>query len=590
MKIRTLLLTASAVALFAGCSKDENSPQEGGGTTTVPTGATGTMNVSLKYAIETRADDGYLVGEPTESNVQDLTIYFFDSEKKYLGTGDAPALNQQPGNDPEGNIEKKVTAVNVPADVVQELYNDEEAGDGATAKTMYVVAVLNKGDFAPALTVGDPYDKFNAAVALDITKAAADNNFLMTSSNYLDNDGTEMALTPITKKHIGIKSGSTNKAPEEDVKIAVERVVAKVTVTGKEDLRITGWGLSTTNKKLYPVKSFGGDKFLDELSSAGKYKDWQPYKDGVWNNLSHRRSHWAVDPNYNTKPAEEFEQFSFDNPYKKVQGIQYCFENTTDETNQTRDATTSAVIVAQYFPKDLGEDFSDTWIEWKGLAFTQNDFVKQAIIDADGGTHAITTYYKEDTNGSVTIGETKYSALTEKDFEFTYKGDDAVEIKFGGETGPTIGYQNAKANVELKQEITTLYTIEGDVATDVTATATDAIEKAITAALGKYLAAVYYEGYCYYVVPIRHFNDTEVAKYDGPESDKAVYKPEHLGRYGIVRNNFYTITVNKITTPGAVITKPEVDPGIDPDDEIRYSIDVSIDVLSWKIRNQEVDL
>lgn len=79
MTIRSLLLAASVAALLAGCAKEDDSPQEGaGGTTTVPAGATGTMNVSLKYAIETRVYDD---GEESESKAQDLTIYFLMKPK-----------------------------------------------------------------------------------------------------------------------------------------------------------------------------------------------------------------------------------------------------------------------------------------------------------------------------------------------------------------------------------------------------------------------------------------------------------------------------------------------------------------------------
>ena len=64
----------------------------------------------------------------------------------------------------------------------------------------------------------------------------------------------------------------------------------------------------------------------------------------------------------------------------------------------------------------------------------------------------------------------------------------------------------------------------------------------------------------------------------------------HLGRYGIVRNNYYQITINDITQPGEPITDPTVEPSTDKDDETNYWINVSIKVLSWKIRTQDVIL
>lgn len=166
---------------------------------------------------------------------------------------------------------------------------------------MYVVAVLNKGTFAPQFTAGQDYDAFNAACQIALADAAKADNFMMTSSNYMGNiNGAEieMALTPITKEHVGLKSDDKTTDPTP-VTIAVERVVAKVMVQKKEDksLNILGWGLNVTNKTFYPVKNFGGNQFLDLLAS--KYNTWQPNTiNKPWNNPTDMRSHWAVDPNY----------------------------------------------------------------------------------------------------------------------------------------------------------------------------------------------------------------------------------------------------------------------------------------------------
>ncbi|MCS3169101.1 hypothetical protein NXY49_11645 [Bacteroides fragilis] len=145
MTIRSLLLAASVAALLAGCAKEDDSPQEGtGGTTTVPAGTTGTMNVSLKYAIETRADQEYDDGEDSESRAQDLTIYFFDDDKNYLGSSYVSDLSQDDSKD--DNVTSTIT-VDVPTNIVQTLYDNSEE----EAK-MYVVAVLNKGTFTPQIT------------------------------------------------------------------------------------------------------------------------------------------------------------------------------------------------------------------------------------------------------------------------------------------------------------------------------------------------------------------------------------------------------------------------------------------------------
>ena len=553
MTIRSLLLAASVAALLAGCAKEDDSPQEGaGGTTTVPAGATGTMNVSLKYAIETRAD--YDDGESSESKAQDLTIYFFDDNKNYLGSSYVSNLNQKDATPENDNVTSTIT-VDVPTNIVQTLYDSSEE----EAK-MYVVAVLNKGTFTPQITDDNKsYADFNQACRIALTDAAKPDNFMMTSSNYLEDISgtqTEMALTPITKKHVGLKSDDKTTAPTT-VTIVVERVVAKVMVQEKEGqlLNILGWGLNVTNKTFYPVKNFGGDQFLDLLTS--KYKTWQPNTiNKPWNNRTDMRSHWAVDPNYAqgeatiTDMPNDFNKFSFSDPSSaEVKGALYCFENTTVETMQQRNATTSAVIVAQFYPKDFKEaDKTGSWIKWNDAAYSkENDyatFVEKVVEDVNGDNQVITKYYKLDTNGTTAGNDgKKYSPLSKDDFICTYTTEGKEEITFG-KKNTTIGYEDAELQVALKDSEIKLYTITDDQASE-DPSAPAKINEAIKKALTDNPPTVYYNGYCYYVVPIRHFAKSEVADYTGGE-----YQPNHLGRYGIVRNNYYQITINDITQPG----------------------------------------
>ena len=598
MTIRSLLLAASVAALLAGCAKEDDSPQEGtGGTTTVPAGTTGTMNVSLKYAIETRADQEYHDGEDSESRAQDLTIYFFDDDKNYLGSSYVSDLSQE-DDSKDDNVTSTIT-VDVPTNIVQTLYesSDKEA-------TMYVVAVLNKGTFTPQITAGENYNVFNAACRIALADAAKTNNFMMTSSNYMGNINgtqTEMALTPITNKNVGLKSDDQTTSPDP-VTIAVERVVAKVTVQDTETRptdgatwTILGWGLNVTNKTFYPVKNFGGDQFLDLLAS--KYNTWQPNTSNKpWNNPTDMRSHWAVDPNYAAGQAtitdmpNDFNEFSFSDPSSaEVKGALYCFENTTVETMQQRNATTSAVIVAQFYPKDFKEaDKAGSWIKWNDAAYSkENDyatFVEKVVEDVDGDNQVITKYYKLDTNGTTTGNDgKKYSPLSEEDFICTYTTEGKEKITFG-KKNTTIGYKDAELQVALRDSEIRLYAITDDQASEVTSAPVE-INKAIAKALTDNPPTVYYNGYCYYVVPIRHFAKGEVAEYTGGE-----YQSNHLGRYGIVRNNYYQITINDITQPGEPITDPTVDPSTDKDDETNYWINVSIKVLSWKVRTQDVIL
>ena len=128
-----------------------------------------------------------------------------------------------------------------------------------------------------------------------------------------------------------------------------------------------------------------------------------------------------------------------------------------------------------------------------------------------------------------------------------------------------------------KKDVTTLFTLTGS---STTLTATQA--QTLINALGE--IKFYEDGAAYYnTVLIRHFDDTE-ANWDPAN---ATYTGAHLGRYGVLRNNWYEIAVDKISGPG----KPDIDdPTDNPDDGTEGYINCQINVLSWAKRSQSVDL
>ena len=101
------------------------------------------------------------------------------------------------------------------------------------------------------------------------------------------------------------------------------------------------------------------------------------------------------------------------------------------------------------------------------------------------------------------------------------------------------------------------------------------------------LLRYYKGGVCYYPVPLNH--------------DATVPAPNTLGRWGVVRNNSYNITVSTIMNPGLPFipdpTDPDIIDPINPDpivpetpDEVEANITVSITMNPWSIWNNVVDL
>ena len=65
-------------------------------------------------------------------------------------------------------------------------------------------------------------------------------------------------------------------------------------------------------------------------------------------------------------------------------------------------------------------------------------------------------------------------------------------------------------------------------------------------------------------------------------------KPLRLGRYGVLRNNWYELSVNSVSGPGYPDV-PKVNP-TDPDDVNDQYINVEVKILDWAMRKQVIDL
>lgn len=110
----------------------------------------------------------------------------------------------------------------------------------------------------------------------------------------------------------------------------------------------------------------------------------------------------------------------------------------------------------------------------------------------------------------------------------------------------------------------------------------------------------YVDGIAYYEVRIQHFGDDLTPWNNGEYTtapkeggiDDIYPDPQdknYLGRYGVLRNNWYNITVNSVKRIGTPFI-PKVKDVDTPDDVINSYISVNINILSWAKREQGVDL
>lgn len=377
---------------------------------------------------------------------------------------------------------------------------------------------------------------------------------------------------------------------EPGAEIFVERAVVKVTMA--EDIKnpeLKGTEYKATNGLTASLEAWGLD-YTNNISylihnASHATTPWTGYNamgDGTGNNYRFGgntevktgygfRAYWGVDPNYEgtdgkvssyTGGASNFEHVTNISKLSKAKGEanpQYCMENTFNVENMNEDQTTRAIVKVQLKPT-AGSTIT---MDADGSFYIVNGN-KSQIFDLAGLKTFIFENFVKKCNTVYEASLTK-KVPTKADIEFT------------------------TPDTKSEMSVSTLkvtYT-NGDVV-DYTDATTGAV-KEVNEALKK--ITKYVEGYAYYPIRIKHFgNDltpwdftkhTQENRYNNNSDEK------FLGRYGVLRNNWYDLGINSISGVGSPIV-PDA-PGT-PDDELESFISVRINVLSWAKRVQREDL
>lgn len=359
--------------------------------------------------------------------------------------------------------------------------------------------------------------------------------------------------------------------------IYVERALAKVDVTATKakgnlddaptvSYTVKGWVLDNTNKKTYYLRntSNSSDWLSLKTTSSAPAKPYRFVGDTpMENGVQLYRTYWAKDPNYDTKPGTLSEDFNtigntVPTSLKSLGDHDYCLENTFTVSQQNQDVTTRVIIAAQL--KDDGKTF-----------YVVNDNESQ-LLDEDNMKKAVKSAFLNNTDVQAWIK----TGL--KDGETIGEGDlDVTVASTAGNNKPTVSV-NATANAKYASGSAPTVTTD------------------ITNIMNTIKVATYENGISYYPVRIKHFGDdltpwksTETplpTVSDGayPSANQAA---NYLGRYGVLRNNWYNIDVTGIKKLGSPVV-PEVTG--DTDDELAAYISVKINVLSWAKRKQSAIL
>lgn len=566
-----------------------------------------------------KADVTLEEGEADEYNVENAILAFFKCKTESLAnsTPEAQATFVKAYALTKGEL--GITGSSETPQVTEQVSVITEAPKVSDGEQLYVLAILNNNntvsanngnltvngtDLTSTSTLADlqnkitfttptTYQQFVYQFTGGSDENPRRNQFTMTNAPLSDKAGVAgtigsakaYTLVPVTVYDTKAQATAGNVA-----KIYVERVVAKVTLTtpgnaetinvsgdgnSGDQVQITGWCLNVTNNSTKLVRDVSGFKATDDgwlasdsENSPARFAGTRGIKAsfGVSGEGDYYRIYWAEDCNYiSAEPTTDFTTYSGTNAPAAWNGLStstasnacYCLENTMNYDQQIQNRTTGVLIKTSYLTKFQGETQASAKSFF--ICGTSSTKYPEAAIgggSTSGGTDAFVTY-----------------VMTEADKLITTES-----YKFNG-TGLSLQTSLASGTYT---DITNVFTF----------TATDAKltdqQNAVKAVVGSRIS-YYKDGKNYYYSSlIRHFQDGEGVGI--PTSGIASvndYTLKHLGRYGVVRNNWYEININSISGPGDPVI-PE--PSEDPDDTAEGYINCTINILSWAKRSQNVDL
>lgn len=612
MKKLKLFTFALAALAMAACSSDEVTAPADSNT---GFGADGTGYLKLSINLPTQsagagtraANDQTDDGDATEYAVNNATLLLFKGADQNAATFQAAydmTLNWNQGLD-DDQITSQGTKV-------QKINSITTAG----GEKIYALVVLNRNSvftvdnaantikFGPDVFSGSFKDFTEKTVTSAI--ALTGNGYFMTNAVMTDKPGSAAisGQTTTILADVSDKIYQTELLAQENpaADIFVERAVAKVQLTknitssnlivGSNTLTytISGWALANQNTSSYIVRNWNqsvegitlsGDGWYalmsdgDGVSASSSYLTANPYRFAGYTEAEEEdgnpataayRTYFGIDPNYNDDatfadaPANA-SGMTFDG------NIKYCLENTFDVDHQNVKNTTCAIIKAKFALPEV----------WEGNDFYTVNDIRTTIYKKSEAEKAILKQAGDLYNNAI---------LAKAKIDADFVGATKINV------APTAVTYTVDANTKnLKlTKVTFTATEEGG---DATTKDYDLIPEQLEAVQNAITVTQYTNAEAYYTVLIKHFGD-ELTPWNRATKTTAAYPNDKadknwLGRYGVLRNNWYEIEVNGVSAIGSA-TVPNVNTDTTPDDEVENYISVKINLLSWAKRKQSVTL
>lgn len=600
---KSLLFSAVLAGLMLGsCSSSDDIA--GSNTGFNETGK-GYINISLNLPTQGKnvsraANDDTADGVADEYKVNDAALLLFaganENDAVFQGAYNLDGLKK---TDIDANVQ-----ISTQLTKVQEISSISASGN------IYAFVLVNKGSNINVGTDhtikvnGSPFTgNFSAFSKLEVKGDFVKDNLMMTNVPVVTKPGTAAfddatVLADVTSSIF--KTEAEAKAnPAADV--FVERVASKVTLgmtgtgTSTETLSaddataknfkytLEGWNLANVNKSSYLVRQY--DNSWNSLTSDGSdfltgadksAFDANPYRFAGINLIKTKvssdpaankyRTYWGKDINYDTNaPFASDPTVGDANLTLGNNATTYCYENTFDVDHQNVCNTTTAIVKMKITP--------DSYTGTGGTFYIINGGKDVVYSLANAKTKVGNQFLAEKTESS--LKSTYFPSVTEA-------GKITVsDVEFSDEAGA----------VRFTKLVLTFTPNAGG-----TATTKDVTDAAVLEALANNIKVVEYKGgYSYYNILIKHFGD-ELTPWNPSTKTSGISYPtpneaNWLGRYGVLRNNWYDLEITDVSRLGAA-TPEELDVKKDPtpDDNLKSYISVKINVLSWAKRTQKAIL
>lgn len=603
MKKLNLFSLIAAGMLYASCSSDsatwggQEPEQQGKGFVSV--------TINLPTTPSTRAiNDDYDDGKAGEYKVNDAKLLLF------YGTSEADATFYYAANLTLPKID------DVDNDNITTSYQSVAQVNGTYTANLWALVLINTNGIFDlgTLKVNDGSDegytlKSGVTKISDLQGLTSDlplqaaNNFFMTNAVLSNVEGGAAATAPASAnlsvlaklKDDCIKETEAEAKANPAGSIFVERAVAKATLSVDADACTTleidpasiTWALDNMEPTSYLVRNMGTADYIGYSSEAfttgnnfrfvGNVKlGTTPLQDPA---AEFYRTYWCVDPQYATDVTSMINATDATYGALGIDNPQYCHENTFDVTRQKYRNTTRAIIKVQTTGKATFYTVNGANTKYE-LSAAQT-YLQEPFI-ADAGLKAVLEKQLA-SPGTVTI--------TADDFEWDYSFDETT-----GKYTINGGTTKVKDGSDLAGKLK-----EGYDETAVKA----AIASAADVANAFVEVLKYTDGVMYYEARFMHFASNVAAEDLAPWNTWESTKPSvggignaypgnaeqnYLGRYGMVRNNWYDVKVSNFNHIGSPVEpKATLTPGDGdtPDDNVNSKyISVKINVLSWAKRTQ----